>query len=948
MTKHMLSRRTFLKAGALLSAIAVAPKPGPVQALAAVEPASSSAGEVKRVRSCCRACGKMECGVWVTVEDGRAVKIEGDESAWHSRGNCCSKSQSSLQAAYHPDRLKYPMKRTTAKGEEPGWQRITWEEAFQTIGAKVNETIEKYGGESIFSMIGTSRIWSMSGGNAMTYYFESPNVHYASQICKGPRFVGTRISSYDGMFWLATTESPRVYVQWGGASEISNYDDSCRATVDTASNADTHIIVDPRMTGLGKESDIWCPVRPGTDGAMALAWSNVIIENDLYDDLYVKRWTNGPFLYCADIEPSGFETKAPSSRMFEVKTRLLKESDIKEGGSPKRFMIWDELKEAQGLTGNDCLTFYDVDLGNFEGEEPWTPQTEGKLSEQYAPGAVPGFLPDPVQFMPEKSPALYGSFDVVLKDGSAASVVPVWQMYADRCAEYAPEKAEEITGVSADTIRKAALAFGQRLDPSTGYGNGGIQYMLAIEHSGNAVQNVRCFDALVGITGNFDTPGGNRGGTKGGWGSQFTPGGKMNPNEVTAKILGSEEFPLLYPWLGMFSDARSVLEAIETGKPYGMHLCMLSSGDHMNMVNATYAWEQLKKLDFMFASELWHAPTSQLADILLPVHHWLEVDCVRISQGATGVEGATCRAIEPPADTMWDIDIYTNVVKAMGKEWLSTAESDYPTGEEQLSETTKKAYGMTWPEFRQHFQENGWTDCKEKYPDTWGTYRRYETGQYRTGEPGFWTPTQKQEIWSTVLETYMPESGFELPSYKEPPHSPIVDPELCQEYPFIMTTGRRIPVYFHNEHRQLPWCREQWPVPRTEINPEDAEELGIAQGDWVWIESKWGKVRQVADLYYGIDKGVINCEHQWWLPEFSSATKGFDLVNINCLMDKDAQCPIGGATNIRAVPVKIYKATAENSPNGNPVPCDVDGTEMITSPDDPRLKEWLPTYEGRE
>ncbi len=717
MSTLTMTRRTLLKTAAVLGAVSAAVGTIPIPALGA-QTEGPAATEVKRVRSCCRACGKMECGVWITVENGRAVKIEGDESAWHSRGNCCSKSQSSLQAAYHPDRLKHPLKRTGARGEDPGWQRITWEEAFKTIGDKVNETIAKYDGEAIFSMIGTSRIWSMSGGNAMTYYFESPNVHYASQICKGPRYVGTRISSYNGMFWLATTERPRVYVQWGGAAEISNYDDSCRATVDTATAADTHIIVDPRMTGMGKESDIWCPVRPGTDGAMALSWANVIIENDLYDDLYVKRWTNGPFLYCADIEPSGFETKAPSNRMFEVKTRLLKESDIKEGGSPKRFMIWDNLLEAQGKTGNDCLTFYDVDMGNFEGEGPWSPQTQGRPSEQYAPGAVPGFLPDPVQFSPEKDPALYGSFDITLKNGVTSTVVPVWQMYAERCAEYAPEKAAEITGVPADTIRKAALAFGQRLDPSTGYGNGGIQYMLAIEHSGNAVQNVRCFDSLVGITGNFDTPGGTRGGTKGGWGSQFTPGGKMNPPEITEKILGKEQFPLLYPWLGMFSDARTVLEAIETGKPYGLHLCMLSSGDHMNMVNATYAWEQLKKLDFMFASELWHAPTSQLADILLPVHHWLEVDCVRISQGATGVEGATCRAIEPPADTMWDIDIYTNVVKAMGKEWLSSAESDYPTGEEQLSETTKKAYGMTWPEFRQHFQDNGWTDCKEKYPDT--------------------------------------------------------------------------------------------------------------------------------------------------------------------------------------------------------------------------------------
>ena len=88
------------------------------------EPNEATSG-TKRIRSCCRGCGKMECGVWVTVQDGRAIRIEGDESAFQSMGHCCSKSQSSMQAAYHPDRLYYPMKRTAARGEDdPGWVRI--------------------------------------------------------------------------------------------------------------------------------------------------------------------------------------------------------------------------------------------------------------------------------------------------------------------------------------------------------------------------------------------------------------------------------------------------------------------------------------------------------------------------------------------------------------------------------------------------------------------------------------------------------------------------------------------------------------------------------------------------------------------------------------------------------------------------------------------------------
>ena len=53
---------------------------------------------------------------------------------------------------------------------------------------------------------------------------------------------------------------------------------------------------------------------------------------------------------------------------------------------------------------------------------------------------------------------------------------------------------------------------------------------------------------------------------------------------------------------------------------------------------------------------------------------------------------------------------------------------------------------------------------------------------------------------------------------------------------------------------------------QVEINPQTAEEYGIEQGDWVWIETEWGKIREVADLYYGVKEDVINLEHTWWYP----------------------------------------------------------------------------------
>lgn len=941
--KVSLSRRSFVKIAAVGGATtALLSTRVPSSALAEDSGSlPSNLESIQRIRTACRGCGKMECGVWVTVQNGRAVKIEGDETAFQSYGNCCTKSQASVQAAYHPDRLQFPMKRTNPKGEDPGWVRITWDEALSTAAQKLNELADRYGGESIFTMCGTSRIWCMSSANGLQKFWNSPNTHQAYQICKGPRHVSTGLVSGNAYSWMATVDRPKVYVQWGGASELSNYDDSCRTTVDVAMRADKHIVVDPRQTNLGKEAHLWNSLRPGTDAAVALSWGNVIIENELYDDLYVKRWTDAPMLVCMDVEPTDMVFSNRDNRM--IKTRLLKESDMLEGGSPTKLVVWDEL--------NSRFTYFDASTGLWEGEvrKEQYPSYEA-MQENLVPGVAQGRVIEKSEFDPPIDPALYGEFEITLKDGTEHTYRPVWEFYAERCAEYSPEIAESITGVPADILRESASVYATPIDPATGYGNGGIQYMLATEHAANSVQNVRCIDALVGITGNFDTPAGHRGATKGTFGGQFAMSGPGFPtvtSEQWDKILGVEDIPLLRRYT-IWADSTAIWDAANEGTPYALHGCINQSGDHMNMSNALWAWEGLKKLDFMMQLDLWHAPTSQMADILLPVRHWLEVDSPRICQGSGGAEGANCKCIAPLAETWYDVDIVIQFAKACGIPWSKDENDPWPDSIYALNSACE-SMGLTWEEYKQKFQEEGWVDCKVAYPDTWGTYRRYENGSMRSDKlPGLEPPTLKHEIWSTLMETYHPDGGWELPTFTEPAEGPVADPELAKEYPLIMTTGRRIPVYFHSEHRQLPWCRELWPVPRVEINPITASEYGIEQGDWVWIETKRGKIREVADFYYGIDPGVINCEHQWWLPEFSSATKGFDLININCLVNKDIRDPHCGSSYARAYNVKIYKATPENSPFNNPVPCDEDGTEMITSSDDPRLKEWLPTYEGRE
>ena len=304
MTRRVLSRRSFAKLSAA-TALAGATLTNAPAAFADTEPVPSPEKDVKRIRTCCRGCGKMECGVWVTVEDGRAVKVEGDTSCFTSGGNCCAKSQSSIQAAYHPDRVLYPLKRTNPKdADDPGWARISWDEAYATMGEKYNEIIAKYGGPSIMMMSGTSRCWCMGAYGTFPALFQSPNRVTPYQVCKGPRHFGTLMQSAYAFSWQATVDQPEVMVRWGSGTELSNYDDSCRMTVDTAMHAQKFITVDPRLTNLGKESDIWQPLYPQTDGALALSWMHVIIEKNLFDELFVKKWTDAPFLVVEDMEPS--------------------------------------------------------------------------------------------------------------------------------------------------------------------------------------------------------------------------------------------------------------------------------------------------------------------------------------------------------------------------------------------------------------------------------------------------------------------------------------------------------------------------------------------------------------------------------------------------------------------------------------------------------------------
>lgn len=161
------------------------------------------------------------------------------------------------------------------------------------------------------------------------------------------------------------------------------------------------------------------------------------------------------------------------------------------------------------------------------------------------------------------------------------------------------------------------------------------------------------------------------------------------------------------------------------------------------------------------------------------------------------------------------------------------------------------------------------------------------------------------ELSSTLLEKWGYDS---LPQYREPPESPVSQPRLHERFPYILITGARQPGFFHAENRQLPWTRELHSDPVVEIHPDTARAEGIADGEWVVLESPRGRIRQRAKITAGIRPNVVSAQHAWWFPEKGAPGYGWADSNVNILTDNAFEnCdPAMGATHIRSLLCKIY------------------------------------------
>jgi len=242
---------------------------------------------VKTLQTICELCGG-NCPIEVMVEDGKIIKSHGR----------CPRALVVKDIVYSPDRLRYPIKRVGDRGSGE-WERISWDEAYDTIATKLNEIRDRYGAESLVLNFGHRRRGLVKGyWYRLSNLYGTPNMSGNTHVCTLPRrlsyiytFGSHGIDPYfDGMGGTPDFENAECAIFWGGNPFHQRPSEWFFEAKDRGMKI---INIDPRFTHLGSMADEHVQIRPGTDGALALGMLNVIIREGLYNEKFCEEWTSG-------------------------------------------------------------------------------------------------------------------------------------------------------------------------------------------------------------------------------------------------------------------------------------------------------------------------------------------------------------------------------------------------------------------------------------------------------------------------------------------------------------------------------------------------------------------------------------------------------------------------------------------------------------------------------
>jgi anaerobic selenocysteine-containing dehydrogenase len=565
----------------------------------------------KRIPGYCGLC-IARCGAVATVQDGRFIRLDPDPS--HPTGLAlCAKGRASPELVYHRERLTHPLRRTRPKGDpDPGWERISWDEALDMTAAAMRRIAERGGPQGVafgVSSPSTSAIADSDGFiRRLMNAFGTPNSCSHIEVCGWGRGFATRYTFGIGSVALGGGNGAMADIANSGCLILWGYNPSAsRLTHATAAVAGLKrgmrlIVVDPRHAGLASKADVWMRVRPGSDGALALGLANLMIQRGWYDRDFIRLWSNGPLLVRNDTG------------------RLLTESDLTPNGHGRHYFAWD--------TAAARLVPYDATTGRYDGDTA--------------------------------SIALEGEQRVATPHGDVVCR-PAFQLYAEMCRRYSSEAVEEICWIPRAQLEEAArLIWHAR--PVSYYAWSGH------EQHANVTQTARAMSLLYALTGCFDAPGGNV--LLPAPASAAITGEDLPAALHLAPTIGFKERPL-GPARWNRANSGDLYRAILDADPYPVRgLIGFGSNLLLSHVDGGLGRRALAALEFYAQADLFMTPTAELADVVLPVASAFEREALKIgfeiSADAQSLIQFRQAVVPPPGEARPDTDIVFDLACRLG------------------------------------------------------------------------------------------------------------------------------------------------------------------------------------------------------------------------------------------------------------------------------------------
>ncbi len=741
-------------------------------------PSETTGIEVRK--SICTICDpNTQCGLDCYVKDGRIIKVEGSLENPHSAGTLCSKGAAQRQWVYHEERLRTPLKRVGPRGSGE-MVPISWTEALDTVTESLQRLKAESGPESVVFYCGYPK-QPRPFLQRLALQFGSPNYCTESSTCFSSLVMAWRLDY--GQMGGPDLANAKCALVWTGNPLHSNTTMG-RRLMDARDRGVKFILIDPRLSPMAGIADLHLRLRPGTDGALALAMAHVIISEGLYDTQFVGEWTRG----------------------------------------------FDEFRA-----------------------------------------------------------------------------------YA---AQFTLDRAERITGVPAGLIHDAALLYATS-KPAAMLGSA-----AAVVHNTNGLQNQRAIAALVGLTGNFDVPGGNvvqppawlEGSPAGFVTRQHEFEMPRQWSELPPRI-GAALFPV---WAEMKNEgqAMDLPRQLQTGEPYALRGMVAFGLNHRMWPNPKGLLSALDKLDFICDVDLFLTDTAKYADIVLPACGSVERSEMRAYPEQYVI--LTQPVIDPVGESRSDTDIIFGLAsklglddvllnpagsaggaggtQAPGRGFLPNGAPDFSRAFEDVLDWVLEPSGMKVAELKKH---PAGMPVPHPLPPA---FKKYE-------KKGFPTPSGKMEFTSSLLEKYSDRPGIAaLPVYEEPTLSPVSTPEIAKEYPLVLGTGTRLPMFIHSRTFRLPWTRSLRREAAADINPVDARRLSIVQGDRIELSTPAGSIEVLANVTELAHPGTVHMFHDY--PE----------ADANTLLSSDYLDPISGFPGYNASLCAIKKVAPRAAEHGEVTP----------------------------